>query len=81
MTRLIEMSQYDTLTALRRKVTEAVHAGDAAETHRTIGMVQGYLIGLHAAGEIDARDVHSLEAETLGSVHFLLNARNGANAH
>lgn len=81
MSRLIDMTQYDTLTALRGKVTAAISANSAEETHRTIGMVQGYLIGLHTAGEIDVHDVQSLEAETLESVHFLLNARKAGNGH
>lgn len=81
MSRLIELPQYDMLTALRSKVAEAVNAGSAEETHRTIGMVQGYLIGLHTAGEIDAHDVQALETETLENVHFLLNARKAGNAH
>ena len=78
MSRLIELQQYDMLTALRGKVVEAVNAGSGEETFRTIGMVQGYLIGLHTAGEIDAHDVQALEAETLESLHFLLNARRAA---
>jgi hypothetical protein len=81
MSRLIEMTQYDTLTRLRGKVTEAIQKGDAAEMHRTTGMVQGYLIGLHTAGEIDAHDVETLEAETLQTVDFLLNARRANNGH
>lgn len=81
MSRFIDLLQYDTLTALRNKVCAAVTANSTEETHRTIGMVQGYLIGLHIAGEIDAGDVQSLEAETLANVQFLLNARKASNAH
>jgi hypothetical protein len=81
MSRVIDLKQYDTLALLRNKVCAAVAANSAEETHRTIGMVQGYLIGLHTAGEIDACDVQSLEAETLANVQFLLNARKGCNAH
>jgi hypothetical protein len=81
MSRIIDLKQYDVLTSLRTKVSAAVAANNPEETHRTIGMVQGYLIGLHTAGEIDTGDVQSLEAETLANVQFLLNARKAANAH
>lgn len=81
MSRVIDLKQYDTLTALRNKVTAAISANSAEDTHRSIGMVQGYLIGLFTAGEIDAHDVQSLEAETLENVHFLLNARRVGNVH
>lgn len=81
MSRVIDMQQYDTLTALRGKVASSIAANSPEETHRTIGMVQGYLIGLHIAGEIDAHDVKSLEDETLQSVQFLFNARKAGNGH
>ena len=81
MSRVIDMGQYDTLTTLRNKVAAAISTNSPEETYRSIGMVQGYLIGLHAAGEIDAGDVQSLEAETMANVNFMMNARKAANAH
>lgn len=78
MSRVINPGQYDVLTSLRNKVAAAVAANSPEDTHRTLGMVQGYLIGLHTAGEIDINDVRSLEAETMANVNFLLNARKGA---
>lgn len=77
----INAQQYDALTALRGRVAAAITANSTEETHRTIGMVQGYLVGLFTAGEIDAHDVKSLEEETLASVHFLLDARKAGHAH
>jgi hypothetical protein len=76
---VINLQQYDTLTSLRTKVAAAIQANNTEETHRTIGMVQGYLIGLFTAGEIDANDVKSLEDETLANVNFMLNARKVCN--
>lgn len=81
MSRVIDLKQYDTLTALRNKVTAAISANSAEDTHRSIGMVQGYLIGLFTAGEIDAHDVQSLEAESFAHIDFLLNARRVGNVH
>lgn len=81
MSRIIELAQYDTLTNLRNKVSASIAANNPDETNRTIGMVQGYLIGLHAAGEIDINDVKTLEAETLANVQFLMNARKACNAY
>lgn len=81
MSLVINLNQYDMLTALRNKVAAAIAANSPEDTHRTIGMVQGYLIGLHTAGEIDAQDVKSLEAETMANVDFMLNARRVGNAN
>jgi hypothetical protein len=78
MSRFIDAGQYDTLTNLRGRVAKAIADNSPEDTHRTIGMVQGFLIGLHAAGEIDAMDVKTLEQETLANVHFILNARKAA---
>jgi hypothetical protein len=81
MSLVINHQQYDVLASLRKQVTAAVIANNPEETNRTVGMVQGYLIGLHTAGEIDAGDVRSLEAETLAGMDFLLNARRAGYAH
>ena len=81
MSRVINAQQYDALTAIRGRVAAAIAANNAEETHRTIGMVQGYLVGLFTAGEIDAQDVKSLEEETLANVNFMLNARKAGYAH
>jgi adenylate kinase len=78
MSSVIDMNQYDMLAGLRRNVAAAISTNNAVDMHRTIGIVQGYLIGLHIAGEIDAHDVESLEKETLANVDFLLNARKAA---
>lgn len=79
MSYTINARQYDTLTALRGRVVAAITADSPEETHRTIGMVQGYLVGLFTAGEIDVHDVKSLEEETLSGVNFLLNARKAGH--
>lgn len=81
MSRVINAQQYDALTAIRGRVAAAIAANSAEETHRTIGMVQGYLVGLFTAGEIDAHDVKSLEEETLANVNFMLNARKAGHAN
>lgn len=74
----LTQSQYDTLAMLRNKICAAISANSVDETNRTIGMVQGYLIGLYTAGEIDVIDVQSLETEALANVQFLLNARRAS---
>lgn len=79
MSRVIDPAQYDQLTKLRDKVAAAIAVNDHDEMHRTVGMVQGFLIGLHTAGEIDAHDVKSLEEETLANVYFMKNARKVCN--
>lgn len=76
MSRVIDPAQYDQLTVLRNKVAAAVSENNNDEINRTVGMVQGYLIGLFTAGEIDAHDVQSLEVETLSNVYFMKNAKN-----
>lgn len=76
MSRVIDPAQYDQLIALRNKVAATVADNNNDEMNRTVGMVQGYLIGLFTAGEIDAHDVQSLEVETLANVYFMKNARN-----
>jgi len=81
MSRVINAHQYDTLIAMRGRVAAAIAANSQEDTHRTIGMVQGYLVGLFAAGEIDAHDVKSLEDETLANVNFMLNARRADHAN
>lgn len=75
MSLVINLQQYETLTSLRNKIAAAIGANNAEEMYRAIGMVQGYLVGLFTAGEIDANDVKSLEAETMANVDFMLNAR------
>lgn len=74
MSRVIDARLYDQLTALRDKVAAAVADNNNDEMNRTVGMVQGFLLGLYRAGEIDEHDMQSLEIETLSSVYFLKNA-------
>jgi len=81
MSLVIGMQEYDVLMGLRGRIAAAVAADSPEETHRTTGMLQGYLIGLHTAGTIDAMDVKTLEIEALENINFLLNARKVSHAN
>ena len=81
MSHIIQAEHYDALTKLRGHVYQAISDKDVPEMYRRIGMVQGYLAGLHSAGEIDVSDVQSLEQETLDNVYFRLNTINARKAH
>lgn len=81
MRRLISHGQYRELLAMRQDIARAILHGNSVATQHGIGMAQGYLLGLRAAGEIDDDIMTALEAETFSGVDFMLNARRGANAH
>lgn len=81
MSHVIQAEHYDALTKLRGHIDRAITDKDVAEMYRRIGMVQGYLAGLHSAGEIDVHDVQSLEQETLDAVYFRLNTLNAGKVH
>jgi hypothetical protein len=81
MSRLVQHEQYATLLRLRNVVSAAVAARNELETHTAIGRLQGFLIGLHSAGEIEADDVTTLENDMLSGISFLINARKAGNVH
>lgn len=81
MSRLVQNEQYAVMLGLRNGISKAVAAGSEVDTHAAVGRLQGYLIGLHTAGEIDAGDVAALEADMMGGISFLLNARKAGHAH
>lgn len=63
MSRLMNHEHHSQLMLLRGNVAASVLANDADATQRSYGMVQGYLLGLYAANEIDFGDVQALEDE------------------
>lgn len=67
------------LMMLRGNVAKAVQANSPDETQRTLGIVQGFLIGLHAANEIDSGDVIAFDAEVQADLAFLYAARDAAS--
>lgn len=75
MSRVIDAAQHEMLTKLRQKIHVAAALPDKHEMFRCIGIEQGYLIGLHVAGEIDLELVEALQTETLDSVYLQLNAQ------
>lgn len=75
MSLLINHDQYNQLALLRQNMAVAVLRNDADATQRCMGMVQGFLLGLYAAGEIDFGDVQALEDESMQGITFLMNAR------
>lgn len=81
MSRVIQHDQYSVMLTLRDGISRAVAAGDPIETHTATGRLQGYLLGLQAAGEIDNGDVEALEADMLSGISFLVNARKVGNGH
>lgn len=80
MSLLINHDQYNQLALLRQNMAVAVLRNDADATQRSMGMIQGYLLGLYAAGEIDFGDVQALENESMQGITFLMNARKAGLA-
>lgn len=80
MSRLMNAEQHNQLMLLRGNMAAAVLRNETYITERCIGMVQGYLLGLYAANEIDFGDVQSLEAEVMQGINFLVNARKAGHA-
>lgn len=81
MSRLMNADQHNQLMLLRGNMAASVLANDAEATQRCMGMVQGYLLGLYAASEIDFGDVQALEDEVMGGMTFLMNARKAGHAN
>lgn len=75
MSMLIQHEQYNTLLSMRNRISAQVVQGNDLATHTAVGMLQGYLIGLRDAGEIDAACVTALESEMLEGISFLVNAQ------
>lgn len=73
--------QHNQLMLLRGNLAQAVLANDADRTQRSLGMVQGFLLGLHAANEIEFADMQALEDDVTQGLSFLVNARKVAHAH
>lgn len=80
MSLLMNHDQYNQLALLRQNMAVAVLGNDDAATQRSMGMVQGYLLGLYAAGEIDFGDVQALEDESMQGITFLMNVRKAGRA-
>ena len=80
MSRLMNADQHNQLMLLRGNMAASVLRNDADATQRCMGMVQGYLLGLYAANEIDFGDVQALEDEVMGGVTFLMNVRKAGRA-
>ncbi len=81
MSRLMNAEHYNQLMLLRDNMAASVLANDTDATQRGMGMLQGFLLGLHAANEIDSGDVQALEDEVMHGIAFLMNARKAGNAH
>lgn len=81
MSRVMNHEQYEALTALRVETSEAISGRKAEEMYRGIGKIQGFLQGLHIAGEIDAKDLQLLEDEAMKDVYFQLNSLKDTHAH
>lgn len=81
MSRLMDAGQHQQLMLMRGNLAAQALAGNSNATQRCLGMVQGFLLGLHAAGEIEFGDVQALEDEVVQSITFLVNAREGCRAH
>lgn len=81
MSLIINHDQYNQLAMLRQNMAVAVLHNDAEATQRSMGMIQGYLLGLYAAGEIDFGDVQALEDESMQGITFLMNARKAGCAN
>lgn len=75
MSNLMNAHQHNQLMLLRGNLAKAVLANDPDSTQRSLGMVQGYLLGLHAAEEIDFADVQALENDVTQGMSFLVNAQ------
>lgn len=76
--RLMNPEQHKQLMLLRGNVARAVQANSPDETQRTLGIVQGFMLGLHAAGEIDADDVRAFDADVQRDLALLYAARDAA---
>lgn len=81
MSLLINHEYHQQLTLMNGNMASAVLANDAEATQRSMGMIQGYLLGLYAAGEIDFGDVQALENESMQGITFLMNARKAGHAN
>jgi len=81
MSRVISHEQYNTLLGMRNRISAHVVTGNDLATHIAVGVLQGYLIGLSDAGEIDAASVASLENDMLSGIGFLVNAQKAGHAH
>jgi hypothetical protein len=81
MSRVIQYEHYDALLRMRNRISANVMAGNDLATHTSVGMLQGYLIGLCDAGEIDSAIVTMLENEMLSGISFLVNAQKAGHAH
>lgn len=81
MSRLMNADQHSQLMLLRGNMAASVLANDAEATQRCMGMVQGYLLGLYAANEIDFGDVQALEDEVMQGITFLMNVRKAGHVH
>lgn len=75
MSLLMNHDQHSQLMLLRNNIAASVLANNAEATQRSMGMVQGYLLGLYAANEIEFSDVQALEDEVMQGITFLMNAR------
>lgn len=81
MSFFINADQYNQLMLLRNNMAASVLRNDPEATQRSMGMVQGYLLGLFSSGEIDFGDVQALEDEAMQGITFLMNARKVCNAN
>ncbi len=81
MSRLMNAEQHSQFMLMRDNIAASVLANDADATQRCMGMLQGYLLGLYAAQEIDFGDVQALEEEAMQGITFLMNARKVGRAH
>ena len=80
MSRLMNAEQHSQLMLLRGNIVVSVLANNPEAIQRSMGIVQGYLLGLYAANEIDFGDVQALEDEVMGGVTFLMNVRKAGRA-
>lgn len=81
MSYFINADQHNQLMLLRNNMAASVLRNDPEAVQRSMGMVQGYLLGLYSSGEIDFGDVQSLEDEAMQGITFLMNARKVGNAN
>jgi len=65
MSRLMNADQHNQLMLLRGNIVVSVLANNPEAIQRSMGIVQGYLLGLYAANEIDFGDVQALEDEVM----------------
>ena len=81
MSRLVQYEQYNVMLGLRNGISQAMESGSELEVHAAVGRLQGYLIGLQTAGEIEKSDGAVLEADMMSGIDFLYNARKAGHAH